>query len=163
MARKVSGIAVLVLMVSAFGPSLAAADTSSVDELVKQAQKALQDGKYKAAVTALDQAIAAAPDRADLYGMRAKANDERNDVDKALADVKKMIELEPDSAAGYIIRAKIHMGAQKYDEALADANAAIEREPKNPDAYYVRSDIYSEMGKEAESKADETKASSLDR
>jgi predicted Zn-dependent protease len=163
MSRKVSGIAALALMVWALAPNLPAADTSGVDALVKQAQKALQDGKYKAAVTALDQAIAAAPDRADLYGMRAKANDERNDVDKALADAKKMIELEPNSAAGYIVRAHIHMGEQKYDDALADANAAIEHEPKNPDAYYVRSDIYSEMGKQTESNADEAKAAALDR
>jgi tetratricopeptide (TPR) repeat protein len=167
MSRKVPGVATLLaailITLSVFAPALRAADPSNVDDLVKQADKAMQDGKYKAALAALDQAITAAPGRADLYGLRARVNDERNDVDKALDDIKKMMELAPNDATAYMIRAKINMGRQKFDEALADANAAIERAPKNPDAYYLRSDVYNDMGKTAESKADEAKASSLER
>jgi predicted Zn-dependent protease len=163
MSRIVTGIAALVLALCALAPAVPAADTGNVDDLVKQAEKAIQDGKYKTALTALDQAIAAAPNRADLYGIRAKVNDERNDVDKALDDAKKMIELAPNQAAGYIVRAHINMGREKWDEALADANAAIDREPKNAEAYYLRSDIYSDMGKQTESKADEAKANALEK
>lgn len=163
MSRQVSFSAAILVMLLALAPALRAADVSNVDDLVKQAQKAMQDGKYKAALATLDQAIAAAPGRADLYGLRARVNDERNEVDKAFDDIKKMMELAPNDATAYMIRARIKMGQQKYDEALADANAAIERAPKDPDAYYLRSDIYSDMGKTAESKADEAKASSLER
>jgi predicted Zn-dependent protease len=167
MSRKVPGVATLLaailVMLSVFAPALRAADASNVDALVKQAEKAMQDGKYKAALAALDQAVAAAPGRADLYGLRARVNDERNEVDKALDDIKKMMELAPNDAAPFMIRAKIKMGQQKFDEALADANAAIERAPKDPDVYYLRSDVYNDMGKAAESKADEAKASSLER
>lgn len=163
MSRKAACVAIVLVMLSAFTPTLHAADDSNVDALVKQAQKAMQDGKYKAALAALDQAIAVAPGRADIYGLRAKVNDERNEVDKALTDIRKMMELAPNDAEPYMIRAKIKLGQQKFDEALADANAAIERAPTNPDTYYLRSDIYNDMGKAAESKADETKASSLER
>jgi tetratricopeptide (TPR) repeat protein len=163
MSRTVSAIAAFILAFSAVTVNISAADTGSVDNLVKQAQKAMVDGKYKAAMAALDQAITAAPDRADLYGMRAKVHDERGDLDKALDDAKKMIDLAPDDARGYMVRAAIYRRNEKYEEALVDANAAITRNPKSADAYYTRSDIYNDMGKAAESKADEAKANALDR
>jgi len=163
MSRTVSAVAAFTLALCAFSPCLPAADTASVDALMQQAKKAMDDGKYKAALAALDAAITEAPGRADLYGMRAKVNDERNDLDKALADAQKMIDLAPNSAEGYIVRAHINMGREKWDEAMADANTAIAKEPKSADAYYLRSDIYSDMGKDAESKADDAKARALDK
>jgi len=163
MSRRISAVGVLILAVCALSPSFMASAAASVDDLVKQAQKAMQDGKYKAALAALEQAVTAAPERADLYGLRAKVYDERGEYDKALADAKKVIDLKPNEPTGYLIRAGVYRRNEKYDEALADVNAAIERAPKSADAYYLRSDIYNDMGKSAESKADEAKATALDR
>jgi tetratricopeptide (TPR) repeat protein len=163
MSRKLSIAAALWLIVGIVATGLNAMAAGGVDDLVKRAEKAIIDGKYKDAVAALDQAIAAAPDRSDLYGLRAKANDERGNMDKALEDANKMIEMAPSDAEGYIIRAGIYRRNEKYPEALADASKAIELNPKSVDAYYMRSDIYHDMGKTAESKADETKANQLDR
>ena len=163
MSRRISGLAALFVAACTLSLGFAAFAAGAVDDLVKQAQKAMQDGKYKAALAALEQAVSAAPDRADLYGLRAKVYDERGDLDKALADAKKVMELKPNDPTGYLIRAGIYRRNEKYDEALADVNAAIERAPKSADAYYLRSDIYNDMGKTAESKADEATANKLDR
>jgi len=162
MSRKLTIAAALWLVggILATGSSTMAA--GGVDDLVKKAEKAIIDGKYKDAVAVLDQAIAAAPDRTDLYGLRAKANDERGEMDKALEDANKMIQVAPNEADGYLIRAGIYRRNEKYPEALADANKAIELDPKSVDAYYMRSDIYHDMGKTAEAKADEAKANQLD-
>ncbi|MGH8262982.1 MAG: tetratricopeptide repeat protein [Steroidobacteraceae bacterium] len=161
MSRKLT-IAAALWLVGGFLASGSSAMAAGVDDLVKKAEKAIIDGKYKDAVAALDQAIATAPDRTELYGLRAKANDERGDMDKALEDANKMIQMAPNDSEGYLIRAGIYRRNEKFPEALADANKAIELDPKSVDAYYMRSDIYHDMGKTAESKADEAKANQLD-
>ena len=140
---------------------LASAQDKAVDEMMAQAQKALQKGQPREAENLLRKAIEAAPTRAELYMLRSRARDSSGKYDDALQDANKYIELEPSDAFGYLNRSRIFISMDKPDSALADANKAIELDPKEPDAYYRRSDIYREMGKDAEAKADEAKADQL--
>jgi tetratricopeptide (TPR) repeat protein len=140
-----------------------AQDGKAVDELVAQAQKALQKGQPREAESLLRKAIEAAPTRAELYMLRSRARDSSGKFDAALEDANKYIELAPDDAFGYLNRSRIYISMDKPQAALADATKAIELEPSEPDGYYRRSDIYREMGKHAEAKADEAKAEQLER
>lgn len=142
----------LVLSASAWG------DDAEIDALIDKSRVALNEGKAKAAVAALSTAIEKAPNRSDLYTLRARAQDANNDFKAAVADAGKAIELAPNDAYPYIERAKIYVAMEKMDLALADANKAIEIAPKDPDGYYVRSDIYADMGKEDEARKDEKRA-----
>jgi tetratricopeptide (TPR) repeat protein len=140
-----------------------AQDTKAVDDLMSQAQKALQKGQPRDAENLLRRAIEAAPTRAELYMLRSRARDSSGKYDDALADANKYIELEPNDAFGYLNRSRIYVSLEKPETALADATKAIELDPKEPDGYYRRSDIYREMGKDAEAKADEAKAAELEK
>lgn len=140
-----------------------AQDTKAVDDLMSQAQKAMQKGQPRDAESLLRKAIEAAPTRADLYMLRSRARDSSGKYDDALADANKYIELEPNDAFGYLNRSRIYVSMEKPETALADATKAIELDPKEPDGYYRRSDIYRDMGKDAEAKADEAKAAELEK
>lgn len=140
-----------------------AQDTKAVDDLMSQAQRAMQKGQPRDAENLLRRAIEAAPARSELYMLRSRARDSSGKFDAALEDANKYIELEPSDAFGYLNRSRIYISLDKPESALADANKAIELEPNEPDGYYRRSDIYKEMGKDAEAKADEAKADKLDR
>jgi tetratricopeptide (TPR) repeat protein len=140
-----------------------AQDNKALDDLVRQAQSAMQKGQPRDADNLLRKAIDMAPTRSDLYLLRSRARDSSGKFEAALEDANKYIELEPSDAYGYLNRARIYISLDKNPAALADANKAIELDPNEPDAYYRRSDIYAEMGRKAESKADEAKAEELDR
>jgi tetratricopeptide (TPR) repeat protein len=142
-------------------PALQAQDSKAIDDLVSQAQKAIQKGQPRDAENLLRKAIEAEPTRAELYMLRSRARDSSGKYDAALEDANKYIELEPNDAFGYLNRSRIYVSMDKPESALADANKAIELDPKEPDAYYRRSDIYREMGKNSEAKADEAKADQL--
>jgi tetratricopeptide (TPR) repeat protein len=137
-------------------------DDAEIDALIDKSRVALSKGKPRDAVAALTEAIEKAPDRAELYSLRARANDANNDFKAALADATKAVELAPNDPYPYIERAKIYVAMEKMDLALADANKAVEVAPNEPDGYYVRADIYREMGKTAEADRDEKKAEEID-
>lgn len=140
-----------------------AQDNKAVDDLMNQANKAMQKGQPRDAENLLRKAIDAAPTRSDLYALRARARDSSGKFDAALEDANKYIELEPKDAYGYLTRSRIYVSLEKPEMALADATKAIELEPTEPDGYYRRSDIYREMNKDAEAKADEKKAEELEK
>jgi tetratricopeptide (TPR) repeat protein len=140
-----------------------AQDTKAVDDLMNQAQKAIQKGQPRDAESLLRKAIEAAPTRSELYMLRSRARDSMGKFDAALDDANKYIELEPSDSFGYLNRSRIQVSLDKPELGLADATKAIELAPNDPDGYYRRSDIYREMGKTAEAKADEAKADKLDK
>ncbi len=144
-------------------PLAVQAQDKAVDDLLSQAQKALQKGQPRDAENLLRKAIEAAPTRAELYMLRSRARDSSGKYDAALEDANKYIELEPNDAFGYLNRSRIYVSLEKPETALADATKAIELDPKEPDGYYRRSDIYRDMGKDAEAKADEKKAEELEK
>jgi tetratricopeptide (TPR) repeat protein len=162
--RGLKGIAASLLAAGMLlSAPLQAQDDKALNDLVSQAQKAMQKGQPRDADNLLRKAIDMAPTRPDLYMLRSRARDSSGKFDAALDDANKYIELEPTDAYGYLNRSRIYVSLDKPEQALADANKAIEIDPKEPDAYYRRSDIYSEMGKKAEAKADEAKADELDK
>lgn len=141
--------------------ALQAQDNKAVDDLMREAQSAMQKGQPRDAENTLRKALELAPDRAELYMLRSRARDSSGKFDAALEDANKYIAMQPSDAYGYLNRSRIYVSIDKPEAALADANKAIELDPKEPDGYYRRSDIYLEMGKQAEAKADEAKADQL--
>jgi tetratricopeptide (TPR) repeat protein len=135
-----------------------AADNKAVDALVAKAS-AIPDNRKAADV--MTQAIAMAPDRAELYLLRSHYYDQGGQYDNALKDANKYIEMQPGDYEGFMNRAKVYNSDGKFDLAIADANKAVELAPTEPDVYYARSDIYRDSGKKTESAADEKKADAL--
>src|SRR6266436_2444349 len=62
----------------------------------------------------------------------------KGDLDAALADFNKAIELKPDHVPSYVVRGGVKKAKGDVDGALADYNQAIELNPKYAWAYHSR-------------------------
>lgn len=88
---------------------------------------------------------------ATLYGFRALKYQQNGDLNRALEDYNKAIQLDPKSSTSYQIRASFYESRLKdYDKALADYTAAIKLNPKDVDAYKARVKLYESQKKYSE-------------
>ena len=60
----------------------------------------------------------------------ASTTDNKGELDKAIADFSKAIEIDPKSAIAYNNRGWAYEGKKDYDRAIADYSKAIEIDPK---------------------------------
>jgi tetratricopeptide (TPR) repeat protein len=108
-------------------------------------------------VAAADHALAENPNNADAYRQRAEGYYQRGDMDKALADFTKAIELAPDARTHY--NRGVIYGAKGFPaEACLDYNEAIRRDPKLADARFNRGVARGQLGRTAEAIDDLTEA-----
>ena len=75
------------------------------------------------------------------FALPAAAQD-RKEVDLALKDYTKAIQLNPKFTRAYNNRAFVYHDRKDYDRALADYNRAIETDPEYAIAYLNRADIF---------------------
>jgi hypothetical protein len=101
-----------------------------------------------------------APESAWDYVKRSEIKQANGELDAALADINKAIEMNPKFAWYYVKRSKLWQEKGKWDEALADANKAIENYYPGfyyDEAYTLRSKIW-QAKQEAERQAREKQA-----
>ena len=95
--------------------------------------------------------LAANPNSATAYMEIARDNitafPKPYDLDKAISDITKAIELDPNLAEAYALRALLyqHQLEQPY-LAIEDLSKAIELNPNDKDSYEQRAEIYKELG-----------------
>lgn len=129
--------------------------------------KLLNEGQYDEAIQAFDKAIALDPGSAHAYSLRGSAHSDRNDQEKAIADITKAIELSKESgdqallAEFYFNRALAQSRAQHYKEGIADFDSAIAINPNDPDYYNSRARARFYAGDAAASLKDAEEALSL--
>lgn len=66
----------------------------------------------------------------------------RSDLDAAIADYTKAIEVDPKERQAYVQRGFAQLKGDKFEAALADYNKALEIEPTDVDALIGRGDTY---------------------
>jgi serine/threonine protein kinase/Flp pilus assembly protein TadD len=97
----------------------------------------LENRQYRAAIEEFNQAAAEGHETADLFHSRAVACHQlfalagECDLELALADFSRAIELEPEAARHYQGRASVHMDLGQPDLALADVARATELNPED--------------------------------
>ncbi len=130
--------------------------------------------QYQKMLTDLNQAIKYNPNLAEAYierglmrststGINLDGLDAKtiNQLNLALADFEKAIQLDPKSAQAYNGRASCYDELGKNNLALADYNKAIELDPEMVTPYMGRMGIYCETGKKELSIIDEKKIKAL--
>ncbi|RTL66630.1 MAG: tetratricopeptide repeat protein, partial [Hyphomicrobiales bacterium] len=90
------------------------------------------------ALQACDLAIAKFPKDATLYNDRGAEYMDQNDMERALADLSKAIELDRKYARAYKNRADIYRDRGDYEDAVADYSNAIQNDAKYAGAYNGR-------------------------
>jgi len=98
----------------------------------------------------------------NFYMNRAMTNSRNGDLDAALVDFGKAIEMKPESADAYLGRGKANLNKKALELALSDLSKAIELDPKLAVAFATRGDIYERKGDVAKAKDDYKKALDLD-
>ena len=85
--------------------------------------------RYKEAEIAINKAIKLAP-RADFYNNRGHVYYEQTELDLALTDFNKAIQINPNYAPAYNNRGFLYYDQKKWDKALVDLNKGIQINPK---------------------------------
>lgn len=78
---------------------------------------------------------------ARLYSGRAVALHQKRDLERAIADYTKAIELDPDDVWNYRQRARVLSECGANVRALEDCNKALEIDPENHVSYKIRGEI----------------------
>lgn len=82
-------------------------------------------------------------------------------LDAAMVDVNKAIELSPEMAEAYDTRGTIFMALKQYEPAMKDFNSSIENREDYAEAYYHRALLHKLNGNTSQSTADEKRAIEL--
>lgn len=116
----------------------------------------------KGAIEVYSTILAQDDDFVTAYISRGSAYLDLGDVDKAISDYNKAIELTPDDAQIYAYRGQAFYQIAEYEKAMADYNQALTRDNDFPCAYYYRgllkSSVYHDLTGACE---DFTRASDL--
>jgi RNA polymerase sigma factor (sigma-70 family) len=94
-------------------------------------------------------------DRADVFFY------DKEEYDKALADLSKAIKLDPQSAQWYGLRGQVWRFKSDYDKAIADLNEAIRLEPESAFAHENRGAVWVARGEHDKAIADLNQAIAL--
>ena len=102
---------------------------SPSDPLEKEVAALISRAKHDEAIRILDKRIAAAPTDSLAFAHRAWAHAWKDDLDRAMADAQRAVELDSQSAFAYAIRGEVLAERQQFDEAFADFDQALTLEP----------------------------------
>lgn len=112
-------------------------------------------GRKDEALQLLDAAVTAQPGSTNLLNERCWIKAQLNaQLDSALKDCTKAIELSESSAAALDSRALVYFRLGRFDDALADLAAALDAVPHLPASLYLRGIINNRLGKPDEGKRD---------
>jgi tetratricopeptide (TPR) repeat protein len=101
---------------------------ASIDQLIR-----LED-----ALVYLADRIKVHPDEAFFHALRAVVLSDRNELERALDDWNKIVELEPEDIASFIGRAKLRLARTEWEKAVDDLTRAIAIDPADAYCYRLR-------------------------
>lgn len=101
------------------------------------------------------------PKTAAEFARRASAEAARRELEPAIADLSRAIELEPENARLYRERAQVRLAARQPVLAMSDLDAALKREPKDVDSLMRRGELYLAVRAPEKAKADFEAATKL--
>jgi tetratricopeptide (TPR) repeat protein len=96
--------------------------------------------------------------RAHAYLLRGLRYVVKGELDRAIADFSKFIEIKPKDTEGYSNRAWAYFQKGEYDRAIADYSRLIEINPKDANSYALRASTYNSKGEYDRAIADYDKA-----
>lgn len=161
MRKFIMALIIGVLLVGSLFPASAQDTTSAQNQTGQQGQSipivtgldvyqragtAFDAKDYKKAITDYSLFILLNPTVAEGYFQRAQGYIQLDNLDAALIDLNRTLELPPASptanAQAYMMRAAIYIQREQTADALADLNAAVKTAPDSADALYRRARLY---------------------
>lgn len=136
------------LLVVLVGVGIYEKSTSSQDgrKAFSDGEQMLKVGRYAEAIQSLDRALTVDKGMANAYLLRGRAKVALGQIEPAVRDFTKVIQLQPAGTDAFVERAAIHLGTNDYPAVIADCGEAISRNPKLTYAYTLRGMAFREMG-----------------
>ena len=106
-------------------------------------------------------AVGAEEKSAEFYIKRGIAQGKKGELDQAIADFNKALELNPRDARAYLGRGVAYGKKTQHDQAIADFTAALKFNPKLAKAYFGRAIAYTSQKNFDKAWEDVHKAQSL--
>lgn len=116
---------------------------------------------WKNEFTLWDDAVLKSPQKARPYSIRGIAYALSGDLDKAISDYNKAIEINPSFTETYSNRGNAYSDSGNFKKAVSDYNKAIELDPKFASAYTNRGNAYFRFGNYKEAVSDYNRALAL--
>lgn len=164
--RIVSKLFVMVLPIMIFFSSFFPAPISWADSepnRFNQGVEAYQQGNYQAAIEALNQAIQQEVEQSDrAYYLRGISHLKLGELDQAVEDYTKVIELDPENLRAYYDRGIANTQLGNYEQAVADYDRASELAPNEETIYLNRGIAKMRQGKLQDAITDYTQALEFD-
>jgi thioredoxin-like negative regulator of GroEL len=135
--------------------------SAAAQRLVYDGAQRRKAGDVAGALPLLDRAVALQPEDPDAYLQRAIARAEGQDVDHALGDLRRALDLRPRDLGLYRTVDWVLGRQQRWGEIAACWSDLIAQEPANAVAYFERGGAHHRRGDSARAHADAEKACSL--
>ncbi|MBX9941984.1 MAG: tetratricopeptide repeat protein [Candidatus Obscuribacterales bacterium] len=113
--------------------------------LLKKAQKLVDQKQYQSALLILNQLIARRPRSADAYAERGDVYSFLGKYQKAVQDYTSAIKLAPRWALPLHLRGEAFRQLGEFQKLLADTDAAIKLDPKDVRFYETRASAYADV------------------
>lgn len=133
----------------------------SVSLQIKRAKSFLVRRRFDEAIGALNTALLAGGDRADVYNLRGRCYKYLNQYEQALADYSTALSLDPCFGEAYRNRGNAHYYLGHYDVMIADFDLAVQFMPDSALAFNNRGFALQALDEYERALADHTKAIEL--
>lgn len=101
-----------------------------------------EQGKFLQAVDSAYLGTVEKYDHIESHMNRAKAYIARNELDRAINSLNRIIQIEPKSSEGYSMRGLVYGAKSNFDQAIADESKAIELDSRNAFAFQRRAEAH---------------------
>ena len=125
----------------------AAPDAQRAATLRREAAAAAREGRLDEAVRLAGAAIAAAPDEAEGFALRAGLHARSERHAQAIEDFDRLLELDPERAAAYDQRGSQHFMAGHVDASIEDFDRYLELRPADEPRHWKRGISYYYAGR----------------
>jgi tetratricopeptide (TPR) repeat protein len=134
---------------------------SAAGPAVGRARALIEQGKFAAAITELDQAVKQDPQFAFAFAWRGTAKSRMGQFSEAMPDLNEALRLDPRNVLALVQRGYGFFLLRDNGKALADLNAAGEIDASAPGPYAFRGLVYSDMGEQERALTELNKALKL--
>ena len=134
---------------------------SAAGPAVGRARALIEQGKFAAAITELDQAVKQDPQFAFAFAWRGTARSRMGQFSEAMPDLNEALRLDPRNVLALVQRGYGFFLLRDNGKALADLNAAGEIDPGAPGPFAFRGLVYSDMGEQERALTELNKALKL--
>ncbi|ORX70789.1 TPR-like protein [Linderina pennispora] len=134
-------------------------ELSEADALYNAALELIAEQQYQKAIEAVPEGVQRAD---DIYSLRGMFNFLKSNLDQAIADLDKALEINPKHVRSFLRKANLFTEKKELDEVQRQLDLAAATDAENAEVFFQKGQVHFLKQEFAEAAADYTKAAELD-